>query len=673
MIGVRFLSLFAALLSETFAWSSDSHKIVAHYAATLLSNRAARFVKQHITETSIGKLNRIQNALVSVSGWADSVEWSRELHFAYTPFEDCQPFVFERDCGRGESGRCIVSAIANYTMRASDVGLSRSERAEAIKFLVHLMADIHNPMHLGFEEDFGGNSITVDIGAGESDSLHEVWDWRLTEGLKQRSSSIHWRDLAERRRISKSSFLEFRLEGGADAKSMASQIASETTTLTTCRYGYQLDDKSWIRPHQRIPETYMETRGEIAWTQLEKSASRLAHLLEQIAQKYFEREFIANTRNVVIPQSVMNEVGSSNPFSALYDGSLEEHVFELDAEDDSLDSVVDEEELSDITSTASPVVARRRFKKNGFVLIKRNWLFIITLKSLIKSESWQPATVSRVVVWRKDGKSFMMMIDHEAIDVTRHDHESLLAIFIEATNFEVDTDGMRFVPIIGSDADGFEGFFSTLAAVGPRGIKFGKRGFNQDRALVVPSDHELMNRYKADPISGSNDARFGLTLSQRYVYEHLDSMQKDLVVVKGKELMLVSSYRLLSMDTLDELRNPDVEKRMMVNFVGINQSSSEEVLLVLIDSRIADVAIPYRALGIIHKAFLDPDCIGNVAKIMRHEPPLFRAFVVFNEFLNGPMNHQRASPISDEISEINSIIRNRKIPGASTIELVFRT
>ena len=124
--------------------------------------------------------------LANIASWADQYryttagKWSAPLHFIDA--EDNPPSScnvdYERDCG--ESG-CSVSAIANYTQRAGDGRLSSANLAEALKFLVHFVGDITQPLHDEAYE-IGGNEITVTFN-GYSDNLHADWDTYMPEEL----------------------------------------------------------------------------------------------------------------------------------------------------------------------------------------------------------------------------------------------------------------------------------------------------------------------------------------------------------------------------------------------------------------------------------------------------------------------------------------------------------
>jgi hypothetical protein len=124
--------------------------------------------------------------LASIASWADSYrattagKWSSSLH--YIDAEDNPPTTcnvdYERDCG---SSGCSVSAIANYTQRVGDARLSNDHTAEALKFLVHFLGDITQPLHDEAYET-GGNGIKVTYN-GYSDNLHSDWDTYMPQSL----------------------------------------------------------------------------------------------------------------------------------------------------------------------------------------------------------------------------------------------------------------------------------------------------------------------------------------------------------------------------------------------------------------------------------------------------------------------------------------------------------
>jgi hypothetical protein len=114
--------------------------------------------------------------------------------FHYIDAEDSPPSScnvdYQRDCG---DGGCVISAIQNYTTRVQDKSLSDEERNKALKFIVHFLGDIHQPLH---DEalDVGGNTINVTFD-GDNTNLHSVWDTSIPEKLvggSKESDALLW-------------------------------------------------------------------------------------------------------------------------------------------------------------------------------------------------------------------------------------------------------------------------------------------------------------------------------------------------------------------------------------------------------------------------------------------------------------------------------------------------
>lgn len=124
--------------------------------------------------------------LANIASWADQYrattagKWSAPFHFIDA--EDNPPTScnvnYTRDCGN--SG-CSISALANYTQRVGDGRLAKANTAEALKFLVHLIGDVTQPLHDEAYE-VGGNDISVTFD-GYSDNLHADWDTYIPQKL----------------------------------------------------------------------------------------------------------------------------------------------------------------------------------------------------------------------------------------------------------------------------------------------------------------------------------------------------------------------------------------------------------------------------------------------------------------------------------------------------------
>lgn len=193
--------------------------------------------------------NDSSSYLAGVATWADSIRYTKWGHFTgvfhFIDAHDNPPtnctVDYERDCK--EEG-CVVSAIGNYTSRLLDSSLPAWERAQAGKFVVHFVGDIHQPLHT---EDVarGGNGIYVRFDGMEL-NLHHVWDSSIAEkivgGVRRApyAEARRWADeLSEGIRTGKYEALRggwlhgMRLE---DSKEMALAWASEGNAFV-CSHG----------------------------------------------------------------------------------------------------------------------------------------------------------------------------------------------------------------------------------------------------------------------------------------------------------------------------------------------------------------------------------------------------------------------------------------------------
>lgn len=153
------------------AWGAVGHRIVATVAEHQLTPRA---------RAEVDRLLALEPGatLASVSTWADEhrTRQTARWHFVDFPREAHCQYDAARDC-RG--GRCVVAAIE----RERKVLMSSApddERLRALKYLVHFVADVHQPLHAGYADDRGGNRVQLQA-YGKGTNLHSLWDTGLIE------------------------------------------------------------------------------------------------------------------------------------------------------------------------------------------------------------------------------------------------------------------------------------------------------------------------------------------------------------------------------------------------------------------------------------------------------------------------------------------------------------
>lgn len=182
------LAQLVCVHSAAEAWGKKAHRIVAGVAESLLDDQTTRAVHDLVGP----------GGLVAVASWADELRDARPetapWHYVNIPLEDAK-YDAEKHCSSPTVGACVVAVIERFAQEMADPTLSRADRAEALKFVTHFVADIHQPLHC-MAEARGGNDIPVEL-LGQRDhpvsgrpwNLHAVWDGGLIHlsGLTERA------------------------------------------------------------------------------------------------------------------------------------------------------------------------------------------------------------------------------------------------------------------------------------------------------------------------------------------------------------------------------------------------------------------------------------------------------------------------------------------------------
>lgn len=163
-----------AVAPSVHAWGRQGHAIVAELAQRRLSPAA---------EAEVERLLAAENtkSLADIASWADELrdDPSREelskatakLHYINFRSDDCT-YVPPRDC---PGDQCVVGGLAKYVSVLADRSQPDATRLEALKFVVHFVGDVHQPLHAGYRDDKGGNLFQVQF-QGKGTNLHSVWD-----------------------------------------------------------------------------------------------------------------------------------------------------------------------------------------------------------------------------------------------------------------------------------------------------------------------------------------------------------------------------------------------------------------------------------------------------------------------------------------------------------------
>jgi len=130
------ISLFVLATNQVWAWGSEGHIIVGRIAELHLTDKAKTGV-----ENILGKDSRISDD--SVASWPDHIRRDRPetgpWHYVDIPF-GATSYDVSRDC---KSGQCVVVQTEHFASVLSDTNATMVSKAEALRFFVHFVGDLH--------------------------------------------------------------------------------------------------------------------------------------------------------------------------------------------------------------------------------------------------------------------------------------------------------------------------------------------------------------------------------------------------------------------------------------------------------------------------------------------------------------------------------------------------
>jgi hypothetical protein len=245
--------------NDTLAWSADGHTSIGILAISQLQTES-----RHELENIIGPLD--EQAMAKACNWPDEIreteewDWSARLHYINIPRGD---FVYleSRDC---PDQQCATQAIKRYATELANRESPMEQRWQAFAWLCHLVGDLHQPLHAGFEDDRGGNNFDI-IFKGEQMNLHGFWDFEL---INQHAGS--WQNLV-------------RLLSTSPVSRATSNWSPEMVNDWT-NESHKLAKQAVYPAIRNIDETYVQKSWELTQKQISSAVSRLALIINSELQ-----------------------------------------------------------------------------------------------------------------------------------------------------------------------------------------------------------------------------------------------------------------------------------------------------------------------------------------------------------------------------------------------------
>lgn len=173
MRSILTLCFFVFISTFALPWGMTGHRVVGKVAENHLSGKAKLQVNRILKGAS----------LAEVSNWMDNIKSNpsydtlRDWHWVTIPDGETYPNSEKNPNGD------VVAGIEHVIRGLKNGGLDKETEKEYLMILIHLVGDIHQPLHVGNGTDRGANQVKVDW-FWNSSNLHRVWDSEMIDGKK---------------------------------------------------------------------------------------------------------------------------------------------------------------------------------------------------------------------------------------------------------------------------------------------------------------------------------------------------------------------------------------------------------------------------------------------------------------------------------------------------------
>lgn len=248
-----FLFVQVSQVSASEDWGQNGHRVVGEVAEQHLTKKAKRKINRLLKGKSLAFISTYADEIKSDSKYDEFKAW----HYANADFDKSYA-----ESEKNEQGD-IVIGIKKCISILEDKKSSKEDKVFYLKMLVHLIGDMHQPLHFGLKEDRGGNDFKAKWFYKKS-NIHRVWDSQMIESYK-----MSYTELADNLPVlSKSQEKTIKSGNLIDwvetTRDLTRKIYAETEEDTNLSYAYMTD---WF---------------DVVRMQLKKGGLRLARILNEI-------------------------------------------------------------------------------------------------------------------------------------------------------------------------------------------------------------------------------------------------------------------------------------------------------------------------------------------------------------------------------------------------------
>jgi hypothetical protein len=296
---------------STLAWGCKGHQAVAYLAEKHLTPEAKLMFQALLTGNPVDPQlkrycgNAITDLFADASTWPDD-ERSRDpktapWHFIDVPLGATQSQVAAA-CG---AEGCVTEAITQQLAILKDKMAPAPKRSDALRFIIHFVGDLHQPLHATTNSDRGGNCVPVKYlrrnprsnGSSYTPNLHGIWDTELVEFQMEGADASEFANTLDTQFAS--SFTEWK-QGGMQLESWAWEGHQHAAAITygalpvkipvepvvpinSCKDGNNIGARM-LHLHEVLGALYQGAAGAVIEERLAQAGIRLAMILNDAAK-----------------------------------------------------------------------------------------------------------------------------------------------------------------------------------------------------------------------------------------------------------------------------------------------------------------------------------------------------------------------------------------------------
>ncbi|MCD9015676.1 S1/P1 nuclease [Parachryseolinea silvisoli] len=173
------LLLFTVCYAHVNAWGPTGHRVTGWIADKYLNKKARKEIERVLGGQSLAMASTWMDEIRSDSAYDYTADWH------WVTLQDGQTYEQSEKNPKGD----IIQALEKIITELKSKTLTPEEETRRVKMLIHLIGDIHQPLHVGGGSDRGGNDVRISWFRNES-NLHRVWDSEMIDDTKLSYSEL---------------------------------------------------------------------------------------------------------------------------------------------------------------------------------------------------------------------------------------------------------------------------------------------------------------------------------------------------------------------------------------------------------------------------------------------------------------------------------------------------